>query len=79
MMLATLLLLAWRPLLEPLPVDRYWLLTLVPLVLGISLVYKAIRMDDLRALPGQALWLTGQVLAFLALGAALLWLMSEVL
>lgn len=70
--------LALRPLLDPLPLDDYWLLLLVPLALAIAIVYKTIKTDDLSRLPRQAAVLTGQILAFMALAAAALWLLTEV-
>ena len=69
--------LAWRPFFEPLPLDTYWMLLLPPLVLAISVVYKAIKLDDLSQLPRQALFLTGQIIAFMILAAAALWLVTE--
>ena len=72
-----LLLLAYRPFLDSLPIDPYWLGTLLPLVLAIAVVYKALRLDDLATLPRQVLSLTVQIVAFMALAAAALWLVSE--
>lgn len=69
--------LAWRPFFEPLPLDTYWLLLLPPLVLAIAVVYKTIKLDDLSHLPRQALFLTGQIIAFMILAAAALWLVTE--
>jgi len=44
------LLLAYLPFLEPLPgVQRWWMLLLVPLAFGISVIYKALRMPSLDA------------------------------
>ena len=69
--------LAYRPFLEPLPVDTYWLLLLLPLVLAIAIVYKTIKLDDLSQMPRKALWLAGQIIAFMILAAAALWLITE--
>lgn len=68
--------LGYRPLLDPIPVDDYWLLLLVPLVFAISLVYKTIKLDDLTHLPRQTFFLAGQIVAFMLLAAAALWLMG---
>ena len=70
-------LLAYRPFLEPLPLDTYWLLLLPPLVLAVSVVYKTIKLEDLAQLPGQALFLSGQIIAFMILAAAALWMITE--
>ena len=40
--------LAWIPVIEPMPgVERWWMLLVVPLSFGIALVYKALRMPKL--------------------------------
>ncbi|NLE29533.1 MAG: hypothetical protein GX629_07695 [Phycisphaerae bacterium] len=48
------------PLLTPMLFDGSRLWMLLPLTLGISIVYKATKLEDLRALPVAALllWLT---------------------
>jgi len=44
----TAALLAYLPLLEPLPgIERIWMLLLLPLAFGISMVYKAMRVTNL--------------------------------
>lgn len=70
--------LGYRPFMEPLPLDRYWLLLMVPMVFAIAVVYKAVKLDDLRRLPQQALLLTLQFAALMAAAAALLWLITEI-
>jgi len=72
-------LLAYRPFLDPLPVDRFWLLLLVPLVILVAVVYKAIRLPDLAHLPRQSASLAAQILIFMVLAAAALWLLTELL
>ena len=62
---------------EPLPLERHWLLLVVPLVVVISVVYKAIKIDDLSYLPRQSAWLATQILFFLFLAEATLWLITE--
>jgi len=69
--------LAYRPFLEPLPIDDYWVWLVIPLVLAICIVYKTIKDDDLRKLPRQAASLTAQVLIFMVLAATALWLVTE--
>ena len=41
------LLLAWRPFIDPINIHEVWFLAIVPLALGISLVYKAIRVKTM--------------------------------
>ncbi|MCE9588996.1 MAG: hypothetical protein K8S99_00550 [Planctomycetes bacterium] len=78
MMLSPLLMLAYTPFRDPMPLDTYWLLLLPPLVLAIALVYKTIKLDDLSLLPRQATFLAGQIIAFMVLAAAALWLITEI-
>ena len=68
--------LAWMPFVDPLPgVQANWIWFVVPLVLGISMMYKAIRVEDLRRWPKEVGIMTAQVLlafAGLAIGLFLL-------
>ncbi len=67
----------YRPFLAPLPIDRWWLLMLAPLVLGVAVVYKALKTDDLAKLPRASVALAAQIAGFMALAAVGLWLLSE--
>ena len=70
--------LAYIPFLEPLDLsDGVLLFLLIPLVVIITTVYKAIKLEDLSQLPRQALWLSLQIVVFMILMAAVLWLLSE--
>lgn len=71
-------LLAYVPFRDPVPIDQYWLLLLLPLVVAIALVYKAIKVTDLSRLPREAAVLSAQIVAFMVLAAAGLWLLTEV-
>ncbi len=75
--LPTSLTLAFRPFLEPLPIDRYWMLLLIPLVAGISVTYKAVKVDKLSKLPRESTVLALQIIAFMIMAAAGLWLITE--
>jgi len=70
-------LLAWVPLLQPLPLDDQWLLLLLPLIIAISFVYKALRMDNLKHLPQQATYMCVQIIIFLIASAAILWAVTR--
>lgn len=61
---------AYRPFLDPLDLHEAWWLTLLPLALGISLSYKAVRVGSLRELPKQVVVMTVQVVVGMALLAA---------
>lgn len=63
--------LAYRPFIDPIDIQRIWYFLLVPLALGIALAYKAVRIPDLRDLPRQVAIMTVQtIIGMLALGAA---------
>jgi hypothetical protein len=68
--------LAYVPLIDPLPYEPYWLVLLLPLVLAIALVYKTIKAPSLAKLPQQALRLAGEILVFMVLISAGLWLLT---
>lgn len=69
--------LGWVPFLEPLPVDDFWLVMIVPLLLAIAVVWKTIKLDDLSHLPRQALSLTLQFVALMVIAASVLWVVTE--
>ncbi|MEM1353353.1 MAG: hypothetical protein AAGH88_00570 [Planctomycetota bacterium] len=58
-------LLAYRPFLDPAPIDRYWLWLLPPLIVIVAVVYRVIKTDDLRRLPGSAGYLAFQIALFM--------------
>ncbi len=63
----------WRPFLDPAPIpDILWFLTLIPLALGVSVVYKAVRVRTMDRYAVNVLVMTAQIVAamvLLALGA----------
>ena len=67
----------WRPVLDPMPLDQYYLLFLIPLVAVIAVVYKTIKIEDLSRLPKAAAVLSFQILIFMALAAAALWMLTS--
>jgi len=69
--------LAYVPFRDPLPLHDYWMWLLFPLVVGVAVVYKAIKLDDLSMLPKQAAWLTMQIVVFMILAATALWAVTE--
>lgn len=52
----------FRPFLDPLELHSVWWLMLIPMALGVSLVYKAVRVKDLAQLPRQVLVMTLQII-----------------
>jgi len=74
------LLLAYRPFIDPLPVGPgpAWTLALfLPLVVAVAVAYKAIKLDRLAHVPGQALRLALQIILFMAAAAGLLVLLTR--
>lgn len=69
--------LAFRPFLDPVPVDRYWMLMLLPMVIAIAVVYKTIKTDRLEKIPREATVLAAQIVAFMVMAAAALWMLTE--
>ncbi len=79
--------LAWIPFIEPLNIfHQWWYLLLLPLSLGISVVYKGVRMRDLQGFWREATIMTVQIvlaMIALAIGVTLLvqviipWLPAE--
>ena len=69
-------LVGYRPFHEPLPLHDYWLFLMLPMVVAISVVYKAIKLEDLSQLPRQAAMLIAQIVFFLVLAASGLWLIT---
>ena len=66
-----MMMLAWRPFLDPLNLHEYWWAFLVPLAMGIAFTYKSVRVRDLRELPWRTAVLTVQIiLGMILLGAA---------
>lgn len=64
--------LAYRPFLDPLPLQDLWFLLLIPVSFCVSLAYKAVRVQDMKQLPRQALAMALQViLGMVVLGALL--------
>jgi len=66
----------WRPFIDPiaLPGGTWWL-TLIPLALLISVVYKAVRVSDMKRYVPNVLLMTAQIIvamALLAVGAHVL-------
>jgi len=67
--------LAYRPFLDPAPIDGYWLWFLPPLILVIALVYRTIKARELSTLPRSVAYLAFQISVFMLLAGAALWLL----
>ena len=68
---ASLTLASWRPFIDPVDIHRAWFVLLIPMALGISMVYRAIRMATLDGYWRQVIVMTVQiVLGLMGLGLA---------
>jgi hypothetical protein len=74
-------LLAWMPFVQPMPgVIHWWWLLIVPMVTGVSVAWKAIRMPSLERYWREVGFMTVQVLlGMVALAAGLMVLVRVVL
>ncbi len=69
--IAPTLVLAWRPFLDPLSLQRHWFWLLIPLAVGVSMTYKAVRLDSLEHYWRKVMIMTTQlIVAIIAMGAA---------
>ena len=73
--------LAYRPFLDPLAADRYWLWLLLPLIMAIAVVYKAVKIPNPKwgVMTTQSLTLAGQIFAVMAGAAAFLLFLTEII
>jgi len=73
------ILLAYLPLLEPLPgIERMWMILLLPLAFGISMIYKATRVPSLDRYWQSVGVMTVQIVLGMAGLAILLMLLVQV-
>lgn len=57
-------LLAWTPFLQPAPgVQHWWWMLVIPMALGVSMAYKAIRVQELSQWPKAVAKMTLQIIA----------------
>ena len=62
----------YRPLLEPLPVWDYWYLLILPLCVGIAVVWKSVKCRSMADVPREAAGLLLWILGGFAAAAAVL-------
>jgi hypothetical protein len=67
----------FRPFWQPLPVWDYWYLLLLPLCLGISVVYKSIKCRTMRQVPREAAVIFLMIMLGMVLAAAALVLLTR--
>lgn len=62
----------WVPFVTPLPMWSYWWVLLLPLIVAVAVVYKAVKCESTRRVPIESVQLTLYILTFMAAGALLL-------
>jgi hypothetical protein len=65
--------LAWTPFLQPLPAWDYWVVLLLPLTVGVSIVYKSMKCREMSQVPRQATQISILILLGMAAAAVVLW------
>jgi len=63
---------AFQPFRQPLPVWDYWYLLLLPLCVGVSIVYKAIKCREMKQVPREASVIFIMIIVGMAVAAAAL-------
>jgi len=63
---------SYRPFVTSLPMWDWWIVTLIPLCLGVAIVYKAIKCNSMRQVPKQALMITLWIIGGMGAAAVLL-------
>jgi hypothetical protein len=69
----------FRPFWQPLPVWDYWYLLLLPLCLGISIVYKSIKVRTMKQMPREAGVIFVMIILGMALAAAALLVLTRLM
>jgi hypothetical protein len=70
---------AFKPFWQPLPVWDRWYLLLLPLCVGVSIVYKSIKCRDMRQVPREAGVIFVMILLGMAVAAAALMLIVRLM
>jgi hypothetical protein len=70
---------AFEPFRQPLPVWDYWYLLLIPLCVGISIVYKSIKCREMKQVPREATVIFSMIVLGMVTAAVGLYLLMRVL
>jgi hypothetical protein len=70
---------SFRPFWQPLPVWDHWYLLLLPLCVGVSIVYKAIKCRDMKQVPREAAVIFVMIILGMVLAAAVLLVLVRVM
>jgi hypothetical protein len=69
---------AYQPFLDPLPIWDYWPWLLIPLAIGISIVYKSIKCKSMSTVPREASAIALWIIGGMVFAGAVLWGVVEV-
>jgi hypothetical protein len=70
---------AFEPFRQPLPVWDYWYLLLIPLCVGISIVYKSIKCREMKQVPREATVIFSMIVLGMVTAAVGLYALMRVL
>lgn len=59
--------LAWTPFIDPIDANSVWYLLLIPIAIGISLAFKAVRVGDMKKYPRHVAMMTVQIITGIAM------------
>lgn len=62
----------YRPFLSPLPIWDYWAWLIIPLTIGVAIVYKSIRCPRMAQVPKQAMAISFYIIISMILAAVIL-------
>src|SRR5437763_1902264 len=69
----------YRPFVSPLPLWDYWYLLILPLCLAVSIVYKAMKLPDMKQVPRQSLLITLWIVVGMSIAEAALVVLVKVM
>ncbi len=69
--------LAWVPVVEPMPIEGFWLWWMVPMVVLICLTYRTMRAQRMADVARETLVMSLQVLAFMVGVAIVLFIVTD--
>ena len=67
----------WVPFMTPMPIWGIWWLLVLPLIVAVAIVYKAVKCESTRRVPIESAKLSVYILAFMGVGAIALALFVE--
>ena len=68
---------AWVPFLQPMDLHAHWLWLLLPLVFGIALVYKTLKLPDVSMILAETTRLSIYIFVLMFAAGTILWAVVE--